>query len=475
MRMPVRPGMIPVRENSSQPASSRKIEDERLRVAFELVNFGIGLIDQGGKFTEVNRALSDIFGLDKREMIGMFLRDLPVPGEDSPVEIPEKLGLNGDSSPVVMEKRFVSRRGKILWVEVSITSHARASKAACFVASFHTITKRKLLQFALEDQASIDMLTKALNRATFSVRASIELQRAGRNGNMVSMVMADLDHFKAINDTCGHAAGDQVLSTFADVSRECLRGGDILGRWGGEEFLILLPDTGPSGAHQVAERIREALGASSVPCGARVTASLGVVAQRPGEGLATLVQRADEAMYQAKQTGRNRVFTNANDLGREAKGDFDRLHVLLLYWRQNYECGIPEIDAEHMKLFKIANRILASLSEDGDSINAIPLVDELLVHIVHHFRHEEKMLKKMRFPQMREHCLSHSRLLERADKLATEFRDRQTTVGAVLGFVVHDVVSRHIFLEDKEYVPWMKRHDPYNGRGTPSRVRRGTP
>ena len=76
---------------------------------------------------------------------------------------------------------------------------------------------------------------------------------------------------------------------------------------------------------------------------------------------------------------------------------------------------------------------------------------------------------------MREHCLSHSRLLERADKLATEFRDRQTTVGAVLGFVVHDVVSRHIFLEDKEYVPWMKRHDPYNGRGTPSRVRRGTP
>ena len=57
------------------------------------------------------------------------------------------------------------------------------------------------------------------------------------------MVMADLDHFKAINDTCGHAAGDQVLSTFADVSRECLRGGDILGRWGGEEFLILLPDT----------------------------------------------------------------------------------------------------------------------------------------------------------------------------------------------------------------------------------------
>jgi len=470
--MPARPDKTPVRKNASQSSSSKKIEDERLRVAFELVNFGIGLVDLDGKFIEVNTVLSDIFGLDRREMIGMFLRDLPVPEEDTPVEIPEKLGLNSDSSPVVMEKRFVSRRGRILWVEVSIASHARTSKAACFVASFHTITKRKLLQLALEEQASIDMLTKALNRATFSVRASIELLRAGRNGHKLSMVMADLDHFKRINDTCGHAAGDLVLSTFADVSRECLRVGDVLCRWGGEEFLILLPDTGPSGAVQVAERIRDAVEACSVPSAARVTASLGVAAQRPGEGLATLVERADGAMYQAKQAGRNRVVTNADDLVREARVDSDRLDLPELYWRRHYECGIPEIDAEHMRLFKIANRIVASLSANGNSIDAVPLVDELLIHIAHHFKHEEKMLKDIRFPQAREHCLSHSRLLERADKLASQFRDRQTTAGAVLGFVVHDVVARHIALEDREYYPWMKRHDPDNAG---VRFRRGTP
>jgi diguanylate cyclase (GGDEF)-like protein/hemerythrin-like metal-binding protein/PAS domain S-box-containing protein len=470
MRMPVRSGKTPVRKNASH--SSKKIEDERLRVAFELVTFGIGLIDQDGKFTDVNRALSEMFGLEKQEMIGMLLSDLPVPEEDAPVEIPDKLGLNGDSAPVVLERRFVSRRGRILWVEVSIAYDARTSKAASFVASFQAITKRKLLQFALEEQASIDTLTKALNRATFSVRASIELLRAERNGHELSMVMADLDHFKEINDTCGHAAGDQVLSIFGDVTRECLRIGDILCRWGGEEFLILLPETGPVGAQQVAERIRKALEVSSVPCAARVTASLGVVTMRSGEGLATLVERADGAMYQAKQTGRNRVFTNSDDLAREAKGDFDRLHLLQLYWRRHYECGIPEIDVEHMKLFKIANRIQASLSSNGTSSEAVPLVDELLVHIAQHFKHEEKILRQSRYPMVRAHSLSHSRLLERADVLAAEFRDQGMTAGAVLGFVIHDVVARHVALEDREYFPWMKRHDPDNGR---ARGRRETP
>src|ERR1700739_733166 len=474
MRMPVGPGNNSARKTAKQTYGSTR-EDKRLRVAFELVPFGIGLIDQDGKFTEVNRTLFEMFAFKKQEMIGMPLSDLPVPEGDAPVEIPDKMGLNADSSPVVMEKRFVSKRGRIVWVEVSIASYARTPEAACFVASFHAITKRKLLQFALEEQASIDTLTKALSRATFSERAAIELLRAGRYGHRTSMIMADLDHFKKINDTCGHAVGDQVLSIFGDVTRDCLRVGDILGRWGGEEFLILLPDTGPLGARQVAERIREAIEAQSIPRSTRVTASLGVVAQRPGESFAAVVERADEAMYEAKQIGRNRVVTNSDDLMRESKGDCDRLHLLTLYWRRYYECGIPEIDAEHQQLFMIANRILASLNPNGNSSEAVPLVDELLVHIAQHFKHEEKMLRQNGFPRAHAHCLSHSRLLERADELATQFRAQHTTVGAVLGFVVHDVVAGHIAMEDREYFPWMKSHDPDQGRAPRSRAARPTP
>ena len=228
----------------------------------------------------------------------------------------------------------------------------------------NTITKRKLLQLALEEQASIDMLTRALNRATFSARASIELLRAGRSGHKLSMVMADLDHFKEINDTCGHAAGDQVLSIFADVTRECLRVGDVLGRWGGEEFLILLPDTGPSGrSPDRRKNPRGARGHAAFRAQTRVTASLGVAAQRPGEGLATLVRtrRRSHVPSQADRdaTASSRTWT----IWRERQKAIPIAFIFFeLYWRRHYECGIPEIDAEHMQLFKIANRILASLS-----------------------------------------------------------------------------------------------------------------
>lgn len=473
--MRVDPGKNSGRKRVEEPFSNNKSEDGRLRVAFELVTFGIGLVDQEGKFTEVNRTLAEMFGLKKQEMIGMPLRDLPVPEEDAPIEMPHGLGLNGDSSPVVMEKRFVSSQGKIVWVEVCIAFNARTSYDACCVASFHTITKRKLLQFALEEQASIDTLTKALHRSTFSERATVEVLRAARSGHKLSMVMADLDHFKRINDTCGHAVGDQVLSTFGDLTRECLRIGDLFCRWGGEEFLILLPDSGPEGAQQVAERIREAIEAHNVPRAARVTASLGVVAQRPGESFADMVERADGAMYQAKQTGRNRVFTNSDDLERESNCNSDHLHLQALYWRRHYECGIPEIDAEHERLFRIANRILASLSTNGNRNDAVPLVDELLVHIAQHFKHEDKLLRQNRFPRADAHSLSHSRLLERADELAGQFRDQQMTAGAVLGFVVHDVVARHIAVEDREYFSWMKSHDPDQRRAPWIRPLRPTP
>ena len=95
-------------------------------------------------------------------------------------------------------------------------------------------------------------------------------------------------------------------------------------------------------------------------------------------------------------------------------------------------------------------------------------MDELPIHIAHHFRHEEKMLKEIRFPPIRAHCLSHSRLLERVDKLAAPS-------GTVSGFVVRDVVARHIVLEDREFFPWMKRRKADNGCAVPSRFRRKTP
>ena len=158
-----------------------------------------------------------------------------------------------------------------------------------------------------------DPLTGCLNRRGFDQSLARELSRAGRVGSEVSLLALDLDHFKSVNDTRGHLVGDAVLRETGELLRRTVRTGDLVARTGGEEFTILLPDTGSSGAYQLATRLCDAFRSHSfvVSGGAvRLTASLGAVASdgrmsdRLGE---ELKHRADQALYAAKRTGRDRV------------------------------------------------------------------------------------------------------------------------------------------------------------------------
>lgn len=137
-----------------------------------------------------------------------------------------------------------------------------------------------------------------------------EVNRARRTGTPFSIVLGDLDRFKKVNDTYGHEAGDLVLQETARRLQAAIRAQDIVCRWGGEELLILLPETGPEGAGQVAEKIRAAMDDAPVQTGNEVihqTISLGVSSFRPDDTVTTLISRADEALYEAKSAGRNRV------------------------------------------------------------------------------------------------------------------------------------------------------------------------
>jgi diguanylate cyclase (GGDEF)-like protein len=143
-------------------------------------------------------------------------------------------------------------------------------------------------------------------------RGPLELKRAQRAGAPVSVILCDVDHFKSINDRFGHDAGDRVLRTTAQVLRTALRDTDALGRWGGEEFIVVLTDTGMQVAGQVAERMRAAVAAttySGLPEGA--TISLGVSTlikvSSPATAWDGLIREADSLLYQAKKAGRNRV------------------------------------------------------------------------------------------------------------------------------------------------------------------------
>ncbi|MBB4286678.1 GGDEF domain-containing protein [Roseospira goensis] len=164
---------------------------------------------------------------------------------------------------------------------------------------------------ALARAANEDDLTGALNRRRFIELANIEIERCRRHRRPVSLIVIDIDHFKSINDTLGHAAGDAALTDFAGACREALRVTDLLGRMGGEEFAVLLPETAMASATDVAERLRATIAERQVALDGvtlTITASLGVAQwSEPAETLDALLHRSDTAMYLAKTGGRNRV------------------------------------------------------------------------------------------------------------------------------------------------------------------------
>ena len=178
-----------------------------------------------------------------------------------------------------------------------------------FLASARSLNDR----FGREEEASrTDSLTGLWNRRGFLEASDGALVRSRRSGKPVSIALGDLDHFKEVNDRYGHAAGDEVLKTVAAAIRASLRGQDMAARWGGEEFILLLPDTPKEGALHVAESIRRAI--ASLPMeydghAIGITASLGVAEHWTGRNLEETIAHADAALYRAKEEGRNRVAT----------------------------------------------------------------------------------------------------------------------------------------------------------------------
>lgn len=159
------------------------------------------------------------------------------------------------------------------------------------------------------DLSDHDPLTNALNSRSFMAELSRILEKSRNARAPLCVLMADLDHFKRINDTYGHAAGDITLKQAVQVWQGLLRPADSLGRVGGEEFAIILPDTDQEEAAHVAERLRQGIASTKMNAPEIITASFGVAQLAPGETAEDLLRRADNAMYEAKNTGRNRVVT----------------------------------------------------------------------------------------------------------------------------------------------------------------------
>ena len=205
-----------------------------------------------------------------------------------------------------------SKEGQGYWMDINIIPLKDESGAVNHFASIERdLTRYKRMERQLINLALFDSLTGALSRPAFMEQSKKELARSKRYHRPLSVMMIDIDHFKLINDTYGHASGDHVLEIFVEAIQEAIRSTDFLGRVGGEEFALLLPDTPLKSAYHLAERVRERITRYPYLAGdmlIEVTASLGVAEYQASDvNMKSLLKRADEALYKAKQTGRNRV------------------------------------------------------------------------------------------------------------------------------------------------------------------------
>ena len=200
------------------------------------------------------------------------------------------------------------RFGTLELVSDSFSKEQRMN-AASLAAHAVVALDNARLHGMVERQALVDGLTGLANRRAASDALHAEAARAQRLETPLSVVLADLDEFKDVNDVHGHAVGDEVLRVFAEVLRETLRESDVASRWGGEEFLLLLPGADEEGAAQLADRVRRGLAARNIPGvpGLRVTASFGVAEYAGETNTEQLVAAADSALYRAKRAGKDRV------------------------------------------------------------------------------------------------------------------------------------------------------------------------
>lgn len=267
------------------------------------------LVD-GLRTSYMNRRLADFLGYEDYDAMGIVDMGL----EDFITQINDEAY---DGHPDKWIRDIVDDpldRDHIVYVENPRHPEARSN---AFAVTFNQFPGSELRLFTfqdvsgfederahLEDEASTDPLTQALNRRSF-LRL---LGQAAASDHSFSLVMFDIDHFKAINDTYGHDVGDAVLKEISALVRENIRGKDTLARWGGEEFMVLSVQSDMAHGLGVAERLREAVAQHSFTGVSRqITSSFGVAVHDPGESADELTKRVDLALYQAKESGRNRV------------------------------------------------------------------------------------------------------------------------------------------------------------------------
>jgi diguanylate cyclase (GGDEF)-like protein/PAS domain S-box-containing protein len=294
--------------------------EKRSRLLAENAWEVIWTMDLDGKITYINPAVERMRGFTPEEAMRQSPEEIQPPesaaiGADYYQRLFASIEAGTEPPTFRGEQQYYRKDGSIMTGELQVIPHVDGTgKVVELIGVTRDISDRKAAEAALHSLAVTDTLTGVWNRRQGTDLIAADLS-ARRPGQPMSLLMLDIDHFKSINDTFGHQAGDNVLIEVASRVRRSLRGNDVVARWGGEEFVVLLRDCALHDARRLAEEIRSTI--AEVPFGTlgSLTVSIGAAEIRASETLASWLGRADQALYRAKRAGRNEVVADADAAG----------------------------------------------------------------------------------------------------------------------------------------------------------------
>ncbi len=284
--------------------------EDKFRSISASANDAIIMLDNDEKVTYWNKSAENIFGYLREDVEGKNIHNLIIPERyrKKHLEGFEKFKATGTGNIIrkAVEVEAIRKDGSEIPIELSLSAVMINGKWNA-VGIIRDITVRKQQEEEIKQLAETDFLTNIYNRRIFLRFLEAEIYKAKRYSREFSLIMFDIDHFKAVNDTHGHDAGDYVLKTTVDVIKRNIRVSDIVARYGGEEFIIIQPETTIEGAKVSAEKIRTLIEQNNFDKVKRITISIGVTMFKENDTVNSIVKRVDEALYKAKNNGRNRV------------------------------------------------------------------------------------------------------------------------------------------------------------------------
>lgn len=305
-------------------ASDRRDAESELQLAFDQAPVAMATIDFDGRLMQVNQAFCGLLGRPRERIIGASFQEFAHPDHRGEDFDPLESILSGKSDVQVREQRYLHSDGHSIWAEATLSLIRRPNgRPAHFMMQVRDISDRRGYEEELRRMADHDPLTGLRNRRGFMARLSDHMVHIERYGAIGALLMLDLDNFKDHNDTLGHDVGDELLVAVAGKLEARLRASDVVGRHGGDEFVVLLPDATREQAEIVAakliDQVRSSAPQAHINVHKPIGASIGIVCFETVGPLPvdSAMIYADRAMYQAKHSGRNRfvVYEPENSVG----------------------------------------------------------------------------------------------------------------------------------------------------------------